>query len=189
MYQFNYRKHMIKTAIIIMFLLAFAIVSTYLIYNNFSKQRERDVDTGKMEAVFHSQAGNKINLTRFNPVTDAVGLSSDSYDFTVTNSTDNEVKYKIVLEENKERIEKDNCANNGIPNELLKLSLRVDHKAPRALILSEYQDNVLYSDVLKPHSEEDYSIRIWAVNSNFAIDRNSHYHAVIKVIEEGEYDA
>lgn len=186
MYQFNYRKHMLKSVVIIVFLFAFAIVSTYLIYNNFSKQRERDVDTGEMKVVFHSQAGNKINLTKFNPVTDAVGLSSDSYDFTVTNSTDKEVKYKIVLEDNTKRIEKDGCAINRIPNELLKLSLRVDHEAPNALILSEYPNNILYEDTLASHSEEDYSIRIWAVNSDFVIDRNSHFHAIIKVIEEGE---
>lgn len=183
MYQFNYRKYMIKSAIIIFFLLAFAIVSTYLIYGTFSRQREKDVDIGKMEVVFHSKAGNKIDLTKFNPVTDAVGLSSDSYDFTVTNSTNNKVKYKIILEDNIKRIEKDGCSNR-IPNELLKLSLRVDHKAPNALILSEYTNNILYEDTLEAHSSEDYSIRIWAVNSDFVIDRNSHFHAIIKVLEE-----
>ena len=28
------------------------------------ESREQDIDTGKMEAVFHSKAGNKINLTK-----------------------------------------------------------------------------------------------------------------------------
>ena len=46
MYQNYYRKHMIKSTIIIIFLFAFAIISTYLIYNNFSNARQRDVDTG-----------------------------------------------------------------------------------------------------------------------------------------------
>ena len=27
---------------------------------------------------------------------------------------------------------------------------------------------------------------LWAVNSDFVIDRNSHFHSIIKVIEEGE---
>ena len=155
MYQKYYRRHMIKSTIIIIFLFAFAIVSTYLIYNNFSSKRERDIDTGEMEVVFHSKEGNKINLTKFNPVTDAVGLSSTEYDFTVKNSTANSVSYKIVLEPNTNRI------NN------------------------EYLDNVLYEDTLEANSEEDYSIRLWAINSDFVIDRESHYHAVIKVIEEG----
>ena len=185
MYQKYYRRHMLKSAIIIIFLFAFAIVSTYLIYNNFSSKRERDIDTGEMEVVFHSKEGNKINLTKFNPVTDAVGLSSTEYDFTVKNSTANSVSYKIVLEPNTNRINKDNCSLKTIPSELLKLSLRVDHQAPVAKILSEYQGNVLYEDTLEANSEEDYSIRLWAINSDFVIDRESHYHAVIKVIEEG----
>ena len=185
MYQKYYRRHMIKSAIIIIFLFSFAIVSTYLIYNNFSSKREHDVDTGEMEVVFHSKEGNKINLTRFTPVSDAVGLSSTEYSFTVKNSTANSVNYKIVLEPNTNRINSDGCFNNTIPSELLKLSLRVDHQAPVAKILSEYQNNVLYEDTLEADSEEDYSIRLWAINSDFVIDRDSHYHAVIKVIEEG----
>ncbi len=186
MYQKYYRRHMIKSAIIIIFLLAFAIISTYLIYQSFANERERDIDTGEMEVVFHNKDGNKINLTKFTPVSDAVGLSSTEYDFTVKNSTANSVSYKIVLESNTNRINKDNCMNKIIPSELLKLSLRVDYQAPTAKILSEYQDNVLYEDTLEANSEEDYSIRLWAINSDFVIDRDSHYHGVIKVIEEGE---
>ncbi|HIR58743.1 MAG TPA: hypothetical protein IAB38_01705 [Candidatus Onthousia excrementipullorum] len=185
MYQKYYRRHMIKSAIIIIFLFAFAIISTYLIYNNFSSKREHDIDTGEMEVVFHGKEGNKINLTKFTPVSDAVGLSSTEYSFTVKNSTANSVSYKIVLEPNTNRINSDECFTKTIPSELLKLSLRVDHQTPVAKILSEYQDNVLYEDTLEADSEEDYSIRLWAINSDFVIDRDSHYHAVIKVIEEG----
>ena len=185
MYQKYYRRHMIKSAIIIIFLFSFAIVSTYLIYNNFSSKREHDIDTGEMEVVFHGKEGNKINLTKFTPVSDAVGLSSTEYSFTVKNSTANSVSYKIVLEPNTNRINSDECFTKTIPSELLKLSLRVDHQTPVAKILSEYQDNVLYEDTLEADSEEDYSIRLWAINSDFVIDRDSHYHAVIKVIEEG----
>ena len=185
MYQKYYRRHMIKSAIIIIFLFAFAIISTYLIYQNFSNEREQDIDTGEMEVVFHGKEGNKINLTRFSPVSDAVGLSSTEYSFTVKNSTANSVSYKIVLEPNTNRINSDECSLKTIPSELLKLSLRVDHQTPVAKILSEYPDNVLYEDTLEADSEEDYSIRLWAINSDFVIDRDSHYHAVIKVVEEG----
>ncbi len=185
MYQFNYRKHMLKSAIIITFLLALAIVSTYIIYHTFSSRREQDIDTGEMEVVFHNSSGNKINITSFKPVTDAVGLSSTAYSFTVKNSTLNSVNYKIVLESNSSRISKDECEEKTIPSELLKISLRVDHQTPTAMLLSEYEDNVIYEDTLDANSEEEYTIRIYAINSNFVIDKDSHYHAIIKVIEEG----
>ena len=41
-------------------------------------------------------------------------------------------------------------------------------------------------DTLEANSEEEYSIRIWSINTNFLVDKNSHFHAIIKVIEEGE---
>ena len=181
-----YQKHRIKSIVIISFLLLFSVVSTYLIYNNFAKQREKDIDTGKMEVIFHGQEGNKIDMVKFNPVTDSVGLSSTEYNFTVKNNTDNSVTYKIILEDNQEKIAKHDCSSKTIPLELLKLSFRKDHETAKALILSEYENNVLIEDTLEANSEEDYSIRLWAVNSNFLVDRDSHFHAIIKVVEEGE---
>ena len=106
-----YQKHRIKSIVIISFLLLFSVVSTYLIYNNFAKQREKDIDTGKMEVIFHGQEGNKIDMVKFNPVTDSVGLSSTEYNFTVKNNTDNSVTYKIILEDNQEKIAKHDCSS------------------------------------------------------------------------------
>ena len=186
MYKEYYRRQRIKSITIISFLIAFAMISTYFIYDKFSNQRNQDVDTGKMEVVYHSKNGNNIDILKFNPVTDSVGLSSPSYDFTVKNDSEMTVRYKIILETNNDKINTDNCASRQIPKELMKLSFRKDSLAPRALLLSEYQDNVLYEDSLSPHTSLNYSIRIWEVNSDFIIDKNSHFHAVIKVVEEGE---
>ena len=180
------RRHNLKSITIIIFLLTFAIVSTYLIYNKFIELREQDYDTGKMEIIFHDKEGNYIDIERFTPVTDAVGLSSQDYNFTVKNGTSEAVKYKIVLEDNNEKILEDGCSEEQIPKELLKVSLRKDHQAPEAFILSECQDNILFEDTLDAYSEEEYAVRVWAVNTNFVVDRNSHFHGIIKIIEEGE---
>ena len=125
-------------------------------------------------------------MERFTPVTDAVGLSSQNYNFTVKNGTDTVVKYKIVLDDNIEKILEDGCSEEQIPKELIKVSLRKDHQTPEAYILSEYPNNVLFEDTLDPYSEEEYAIRVWSVNTDFIVDRNSHFHGIIKVIEEGE---
>ena len=184
MYQKYYRRHMIKSGIIIALLLVFAIFSTYFIYQNFAEKRNQGYDSGEMKVVFHEKQGNKISMTQFVPVTDAVGLSSTAYTFTVYNHTQNSVNYKIVLEKDEEAIAACGCADRQIPYELLKLSLRKDHLAPSALVLSEYADGVLQTDTLESGGQEDYSIRIWAMNSNFIVDRTSHFHAKIKVVEE-----
>ena len=175
MYQAYYKKQRRKSIIIITFLVLFSLISTYLIYEKFANSRDKDYDTGKMEVVF---------LDKFTPVTDAIGLSSPSYTFTVINNTDKKVKYSIKLVANKKKMEQDNCDNKQIPKELLKLSFRKDHLPPVAYVLSEFPNDVIYEDSLKPNSSEDYSIRLWAMNSNFTLDKTSHYHALIEVIEE-----
>ncbi len=184
MYQAYYEKQKRKSIIIIIFLISFSLISTYLIYEKFANSRDRDYDTGKMEVVFHGKNGNEISLDKFTPVTDAIGLASPSYTFTVKNNTDKKVKYSIKLVSNNEKIMFDNCDDKQIPKELLKLSFRKDHQSPIAYVLSEFTDDVIYEDSLKPNSSEDYSIRLWAMNSNFTLDKTSHYHALIEVIEE-----
>ena len=95
MYQAYYKKQRRKSIIIITFLVLFSLISTYLIYEKFANSRDKDYDTGKMEVVFHEKNGNEISLDKFTPVTDAIGLSSPSYTFTVINNTDKKVKYGI----------------------------------------------------------------------------------------------
>lgn len=184
MYQAYYKKQKIKSIIIIIFLITFSALSTYLIYEKFSNSRDKDYDTGKMEVVFHDKNVNEISLNKFTPVTDAIGLSTPSYTFTVKNNTDKQVKYSIKLVANKEKMNSDNCYDKQIPKELLKISFRKDHQTPKAYILSEFPSDVIYEDSLKPNSSEDYSIRLWAVKNNFVLDKTSHYHALIEVVEE-----
>ncbi len=184
MYRNDYRKHLIKSGLIIAFIFVFAIVSTYYIYHKFSNQREKGFDSGQMEVIFHEKQGNEITLTQFTPVTDAVGLASPAYTFTVENNTTEQVKYRIILKRNEQAMMNDGCLERQIPTELLKLSFRKDHQAPTSYVLSELEDGVLLSDVLKANTKEDYSIRIWAMNSNFMVDKTSHFHASIQVIEE-----
>ncbi len=55
MYQAYYKKQRRKSIIIIIFLISFAVVSTYLIYEKFSFSRNTDYDSGEMEVVFHEK--------------------------------------------------------------------------------------------------------------------------------------
>ncbi len=50
--------------------------------------------------------GNEVSLTKFTPVTDAVGLTSPSYTFTVKNNTNESVEYKVKLVSDKEKMKK-----------------------------------------------------------------------------------
>ena len=61
-------KKVLRNFIIIIFLITFSAVSTYLIYEKFSNSRDKDYDTGKMEVVFHDKNVNEISLNKFTPI-------------------------------------------------------------------------------------------------------------------------
>ena len=74
--------------------------------------------------------------------------------------------------------------NSKYPYMHLLQDLRKNSNTPTAGILSEYPNNVIHEDKIDAFSEIDYSIRMWPINSNFLVDKNSNFSATIKVIEE-----
>ena len=183
LYQKQLRKQMMKSAMIIVFLFLFAIGSTYFIYNQFKDERDAKVNSSHLEVTFHEKTKDKISLLQFYPVSDAVGLSSRAYTFTVQNQTDYPISYQIELIDDEQAQEKDQCGTDLIPKELLKLSVRKDHEVADAVLLSDFPNHILRKDYLEAHQKEDYTIRIWAVNSSFVLNSTAHYHGIIKVTE------
>lgn len=183
LYRKQLRRQQIKSAIIITFLLLFALIATYFIYNEFKDARDAKVNSPNLEVTFHEKDKDKITLTKFYPVTDSVGLSSHAYTFTVKNERNHRVSYKIELVDDLEAQAQDGCTENLIPKELLKLSVRKDHQVAEAVLLSDFENSVLRMDSLEAGKEENYTIRIWPVNSSFVVNASSHYHGRIKVTE------
>lgn len=183
LYKKQLRKQMMKSAVTIFFLCAFALISTYFIYNQFKDARDAKVNSPNLETTFHEKDGAKISLLQFRPVSDSVGLSTHAYTFTVKNQTNHKVSYKIELVDDIDEENTCGCSLNLIPKELLKLSVRKDHQVADAVLLSDFSNNILRTDSLDANKEENYTIRIWAVNSNFLLDNKAHYHGMIKVTE------
>ncbi len=183
LYKKQLQQQRIKSAIVIAFLLCFALVATYFIYDTFKDARDAKVNSPNLEVTFHEATKDSITLLKFHPVSDSIGLSSQAYTFTVKNQRNHQVSYKIELVDDLEEQERCGCQDNLIPKELLKLSVRKDHQVADAVLLSEYQDHILRADSLDANQEENYTIRIWAVNSNFVVNSSAHYHGRIKVTE------
>ncbi len=181
-YKKQLRKKMIKSAMIITFLLCFALLSTYLIYQMFQEERDKKISSPSLEVTFHEKEGSSITLSQFHPVSDSVGLSQPAYTFTVRNATNHKVSYKIELLDDLEKIKSCNC-ESMIPKELLKLSVRKDSQVADAVLLSDYENQILRTDTLNANEKEEYTIRIWPVNSTFVVDSKSHYHGKLRVRE------
>ena len=176
------RKEMIKNTIFIIFILLFASISTYLIYNNFKDQRDEILKSNLIDVVYHN--GNKLNITKITPVTDYVGLSTRAYTLTIKNNETRWVRYKISLKENTELVESDKCSKKKIPLNIIKVGIHPKGEVSKIYNLDDIEDGVLAMNDIAPKSEAHYTVRIWISENSVATTTNLHYHGLLEVSAE-----
>lgn len=180
----QYRKEMIKNVIIIGVILFIAIFSTYHIYYSFSDSEIIDYSSTSLDITFPEDEGEELNITKITPLTDAVGLSSKGHTIKVTNNLTEEVKYKIRIVDNVEKMEEAECKGITIPREEIRVSIKVPGKDTEVYSLTELEDGVLLSTRAKPLATDKFTIRIWVSNeTTLPSGSKHHYHGLIQVIE------
>lgn len=180
----QYRKEMIKNVIIIGVILFIAIFSTYHIYYAFSDSEIIDYSSTSLDITFPEDEGEELNITKITPLTDAVGLSSKGHTIKVTNNLTEEVKYKIRIVDNVEKMEEAECKGITIPREEIRVSIKVPGKDTEVYSLTELEDGVLLSTRAKPLATDKFTIRIWVSNeTTLPSGSKHHYHGLIQVIE------
>lgn len=181
----NRKKELIKSGLIIGFILLIAVVSTHYIYYKFQNERNVDYNSESLDIVFHDKDGAFINIDKINPLTDSVGLSSKSYTFTIKNNLTEPVKYLVTLSDDIEKIVEDNCGDALIDKNYIKVSIKEDGSKTQIYTLAQLQDNVLDKDKIKALDTKNYSVRVW-VSRDIPIPAGTklHYHGVLKVVEE-----
>ena len=181
---YNYRKERLKSALIICFILAIAIFATHHIYYKFQNERNTDYSSESLDITFHEETGDKVTLTRVTPVTDAVGLSSQSYTFTIKNNMTIPVDYTIKLVDDLEMVFEDNCGEIEMPKDIIRVAIKSEEKT-EIYTLSELEDGVLEIDKIKPLDEEEYTIRVWTTqNTTLQAGSTRHYHGKIQIVED-----
>ncbi len=181
---YNYRKERLKSALIICFILAIAIFATHHIYYKFQNERNTDYSSESLDITFHEETGDKVTLTRVTPVTDAVGLSSQSYTFTIKNNMTIPVDYTIKLVDDLEMVFEDNCGEIEMPKDIIRVAIKSEEKT-EIYTLSELEDGVLETDKIKPLDEEEYTIRVWTTqNTTLQAGSTRHYHGKIQIVED-----
>ena len=181
---YNYRKERIKSALIICFILALAIFATHHIYYKFQNERNTDYSSESLDITFHEESGDKVKLTRVTPVTDAVGLASQSYTFTIKNNMTIPVNYTIKLVDDLEMVFEDNCGELEMPKDIIRVAIKSKEET-EIYTLSELQDGVLLENKIKALGEEEYTIRIWNTQSTtLQAGSTRHYHGKIQIVED-----
>lgn len=177
------KKEMIKNTVIITLILLLAVISTYYIYHKFENEHNVDYNSQSLDIVFHEKNAEKVSLTKVTPVTDSIGLSSNSYTLTIKNNLTEPVKYLVKLEDDLEEISNDNCGEYQIPKEAIRVSIKED-KENKIYNLSDLEEGILMTKKINALGEKDISIRVWInKDSSIPTGSNLHYHSKIKVIE------
>lgn len=182
---YNRKKELLKSGLIITFILLIAVASTYYIYNKYKKEYNVDYNSKSLEIVFHERSGDQVALTKVTPLTDSVGLSTKAYTFTIKNNLTESVKYKVKLTDDIIATAEDDCGEYQIPKETIKVAVKSDKLNNVIYNLNELEDGLLISDKIKALGEEDFTIRVWVGrNSSVPNGTTLHYHAKIQVIEK-----
>lgn len=182
LYQLKARK---KEIIVISFILVFALVATYKIYYKFTDSRNVDYNTPTIDTTFHEKTGAEVNITKLTPVTDGIGLSSRAYTFTIKNNTNSNLKYSISIEDNKEKIEKEDCLEYEIPHNLIKFSIHKKGEKNNIYTLSDLVNGQVLTRIIKANEEEEYTMRFWISGDSIQTGARRHYHGLIKVNDLG----
>ena len=182
LYQLKLRK---KEIVIIIFILTFALVATYKVYYKFESTRNVMYNTPTIDTTFHEKTGNKVNITKLTPVTDAIGLSSHAYTFTINNNTNKNLKYSITIEDNDEKVLEDDCLEYQIPHNLIKFSIHKEGEKNNIYSLNDLVNGQVLTRIIKANQEEKYIMRFWVSGDSLQTGAELHYHGLIKVNDLG----
>ena len=185
MYSYNPKKEVMKNVIYIGIILLIAIISTYKIYYKFQDDRNVNFNSDSFVITFHEKTGDKVNITKVTPVTDSVGLSSNSYSFSIKNNLTEKAHFEVRLVDDLESVTDDNCIDKLISKENIKVSIKNGKKDNKIYNLNELEDGVLLSDKISALEEREISVRVWVdKNSSLPLGSDMHYHGTLKVLED-----
>lgn len=183
MYKSSMAKFLIKSILQIAFVLLVAVVSTYYIYNKYTGNKEIDFSSKSLDISYHDKQEDKISITKATPVTDSVGLSSNSYVFTINNNLTESVNYKVKILDDIEKIISDKCDEKQIPKNDLKISVKEGNNSNVIYHMSDLDDKVLLDTHIDALDKVTITIRVW-VDKDSEIPNDSHYHGIIQIVEE-----
>lgn len=174
-------KMLIKNVIIISIIIGLALFSTYKIYNKFSDTRDKIINSPSLEVTFHDKE--KVSITKITPVTDAVGLSSHAYRFSIKNNTNRKVRYAIKITPDNKAYKKDKCGEYKMPANIIKTGIHEKGDVSDIYNLDDLDNNTIVTKIIGPQKEAEYTVRFWISQNTLTQEADLHFHGKIEVVE------
>ena len=152
---------------------AFAVFTTTV--------RSEDYNTiavGTLNITFGTES--TIDLNGQYPVTDAVGLASTAYTFTIKNTGTLAASYTVHIQDDTDMISQDGCSGSQLDKNYIKYSL----DGSTVNILGNMVNNNNYqisTGSLDAGESRTYTIRVWIADGAPNSILNKHYHGKIVV--------
>lgn len=187
MYNFNPKKYIAKNIIYTVIIILIAVISTYKIYYKFQDDRDINYSSESFVVTFHEKSRDKMSITNVTPVTDSVGLSSTAYNLNIKNNQTVAVPFRIKIIDDFEKIADDNCQDNLISKNYIRISVKNGKKENQIYNLNELNDGILLDDEIKALENREITVRIWVnKDSNIPMNTDLHYHGIIQVLENND---
>lgn len=177
------KKEMIKSLILVLIIIGIACISTYNIYNKFHKSRSIDYSSESLDITFHETTGGKITLDKVTPLNDNLGLTTNSYNFTIKNNLTEKVEVTIKIVDDLDEIKQDGCEDKQIPKDHIKISIKSTGMTTQIMTLTELENEVLLITEMEALEKKDFTIRAWTDQDIDVTDTDLHYHGLIQIYE------
>ncbi len=160
--------------------------NSYALFTSFNTSKEYNaINIGTLKMEYTDVDVNKsLNLTDSLPMTDADGLKTKGYRFSLTNDGTLATKYAIRLVDDNDLIKIDECADKLLPKNFIKVS--IDNSVPVLLSSLKEADYTLIEGTLQPGEKIVYSLKAWLDIESDNTIFNKHYHG--KLLIEGLRD-
>lgn len=174
----------LKFTIVSIFVVAIVMISSaFAIFSSIQKSNKYNTLTvGTLKVDFidtEDGMGNIINLNGAYPESDSEGVKESPYSFKITNSGTLRASYKIKILDDTDVINEDQCGNNLLPKERIRVS--INGEKPFTLSATEKSGYEIKTGALASGKSESYEIRIWIDENSGNEVLGKHYHGKIVV--------
>lgn len=153
---------------------------TYAIWTGLYEGKKENIISTATLNINLDETSEEISLENAVPVSDSKGMTSDSYTFTVNNTSSIPVDYKVYLDDDNDAYIEDGCSNNKMSHSDIKYSIKKEGETSKLDLLST-DSGLLYESTIASNGSDSYEMHLWISSDATNSVMNKHFHGKLRV--------
>lgn len=175
------KEHKLGLVVFIFSMIICLVAVSYAVWTQiFEGQKENKLETATLILTLDESESNAISLIHAVPVSDSKGLTYEPYNFKVKNSGTIAANYRIMIVNDTDTYESDDCSDKMLDWSNIKYSFSKNSEAATTGILSD-TSGILNIGTIDADETDEYSLKLWIKSSATNEIMNQHFHGIIKV--------